>query len=68
MNGDNFELEDSIIDFLIHYNNRVHTVVRKKNETVCKKKDPCAKKKTPAKKITPVHKKDLPLKLYIFDR
>ena len=24
MNGNNFELEDSIIDFLLHYNSRVH--------------------------------------------
>ena len=28
MNGDNFELEDSIIDFLLHYNNRVHSTTK----------------------------------------
>ena len=28
MNGDNFELEDSIIDFLHHYNNRVHSTTK----------------------------------------
>ena len=28
MNEDNFELEDSIIDFLLHYNNRVHSIIK----------------------------------------
>ena len=28
MNGNNFELEDSIIDFLLHYNNRVHSTTK----------------------------------------
>ena len=28
MNRDNFELEDSIIDFLLHYNNRIHSITK----------------------------------------
>ena len=28
MNGDNFELEDSIIDYLLHYSNRVHSTTK----------------------------------------
>ena len=28
MNEDNFDLEESVLDFLLHYNSRVHTTTK----------------------------------------